>query len=178
MSTAPNIENYYIGKGVVSFKRDGETDYRDLGNVPTFEFTPVIEKLDHFSSRSGVKSKDRTVVISKSGTVRLVMDEWDVNNLAMALLGDISVNSDGNTEIAIFASNAISGSLKFRSANEVGPKFEWVLNKVDFIPSANVSPISEEFGQLEVNGEVSAVNGLFGTVVELAGEDTDITDGE
>jgi len=168
--TSPNVLNYFIGKGVVSFKKDGEMTFRDVGNVPEFEFTPELETLEHFSSRAGVKTKDRTVVISKSGTLRMVMEEFTAANLALALLGDVDTDSGGNTVIEIFASNAVSGQVKLTGTNEVGSRFEWLFNKVDFIPSSAISPISDEWGQLEVSGEVSAVNGKFGTVTKLGDE--------
>lgn len=170
MPAAPSIENYYIGKGIVSFKKDGEPSFVDCGNVPEFEFTPAIEKLEHFSSRQGVKSKDRTIVVSKSGAIRMVMEEWNARNLAIALLGEVDENTAGQEVIDIFASNAVSGTLKFTGTNEVGPKWELIFNKVDFIPGSSVSMLSDEWGQLEINGDVSAVNGSFGTATRIGGE--------
>ena len=64
-----------------------------MGNCTEFEFTPEIEKLDHFSSREGVRTKDKSVVLQKSGTVRLVLDEWSVENLKLAVLGSSAVVS-------------------------------------------------------------------------------------
>lgn len=170
MATAPNIENYYIGKGAVSFKKDGASTYRDLGNVPEFEFTPNIEQLEHYSSREGTKTKDRTVVTTKSGEARIVMDEWDINNLALALLGDVSQDSDGNDVIDIFSVNSVKGALKFVGANEVGPKFQIDLLQVEFIPGNALGMISEEFGQIEVTGQVEAVSGVFGTIKKISEE--------
>lgn len=165
---APNINNYYIGKGIVSFKKDGELAFRDLGNCPEFEWTPNVEKLPHLSSREGVKSKDRTAILSKEGAVRIVMDEWNAANMALALLGEIDTNTDGQEVIEIFGATSISGQLKFTGTNEVGPTFEWLLNKVDFIPGSSISPISEEWGTLEITGEAATVGGSFGTVTKLA----------
>lgn len=48
---SPNVDNYFIGKGIVSIA-DPDTspfNWRDVGNVPTFEFTPNITFLDHYS---------------------------------------------------------------------------------------------------------------------------------
>lgn len=174
MANAPSINNYYVGKGVISFKKDEDTDFVDCGNVPEFEWTPEVEKLDHFSSREGVRQKDRTIVLEKKGTIRMVMEEWNVRNLAIALLGEVSQDTEGNSVIEIFASNAVSGALKFTGSNEVGPKFEWVFNRVDFIPSSSISPLSDEWGQLEVTGEAAAVDGSFGTVTLLAEEGSEL----
>jgi len=171
--SSPNVLNYYIGKGKLSFKKDGAMSFRDLGNVPEFEFTPEIEKLEHFSSREGVRTKDRTVVLEKKATVKITMEEWSTANLALALLGDVDTDSDGREVIDIFSQNAISGELKFHSTNEVGPRYEWHLLKVDFIPGDSISAISDEWGQLVITGDVAAVGGTFGTVTNIGEEDSE-----
>jgi hypothetical protein len=157
------VSDLYIGKGIVSFKKEGEAEYRDLGNCPEVEFTPEIETLEHFSSREGVRTKDLTVVLAKSGTVRVVFEELTPENLLIAFLGE--ENSDGSIEI--FASNAVSGALKFTGTNEVGRQFEVIFNKVDFIPSGAIPLISDEFLGVEITGEAAAVNGSFGTVTDI-----------
>lgn len=164
---SPDINEYYIGKGVVSFKKEGDLTFRDMGNAPTFEFTPDITKLEHFSSRSGVKAKDRTIVLEKKGTIKLVLDEWTVDNLAIALLGDVTTNTESQSVIEIFGSNAVSGMLKFEGTNEIGAKYEYLFNKVDFIPGSALSLISDEWGPLELTGDVAAVNGSFGTATRI-----------
>src|SRR5436305_14786148 len=99
MPVSPSTDNYYVGKGKLSFKPTGATTFRDLGNVTELETTPNLTTLEHFSSREGVKKKDKEVVTDKKLTVRLVMDEWTADNLAMALLGDTSVDTNGNTVV-------------------------------------------------------------------------------
>lgn len=170
---APDIRNYYIGKGTVEFKPTGGS-YRELGNVPVFEFTPEIEKLEHFSAQEGVKSRDRTVIVSKKGSLKIEMDEFVVDNLAMAMLGDISTNTDGRSVIDIFSQNAISGTIRFTGTNEVGPRYEIVLPLVDFIPGESVSFIGEEFGSISINGDVQKSGGTFGTMTEIAEEDSEV----
>lgn len=164
MADAPSVTNYTIGKGVVSFKKTGAPSYRDLGNVPTLEFTPTIETLDHFSSRSGVREKDLTVVLQKAGTLRMVMEEFDAENMALMLLGTSGVDASGYTYIDIFSESQISGELQFIGTNDVGRLFQLDLLKVDFIPGSSVSFISDEWGQLEITGQVAAVAGQFGTL--------------
>ena len=85
---APITDAYYIGKGVVSIQLDGELEYRDLGNVPVFEFEPTIETLPHFSSRYGVRSKDLEVVTLMSATLNLTLDEWTYDNLMLVFMGE------------------------------------------------------------------------------------------
>lgn len=170
MLNSPDIRNYFIGKGQVWFKKDGESTYRHLGNVPEFEFTPEIETLEHFSSMEGVRSRDRTVTLSKSGTLRILAEEWTAKNLAIAVLGEVTPQTDGTEVIEIFSETAISGAIRLIGTNDVGSRFTWDLNKVDFIPGSSVSPISDEWGQLELTGECAAVNGSFGTITKTQNE--------
>jgi len=152
--TSPNVDNYYIGKGKVSIKLPSDATYVDIGNVPEFEFQPNLDKLDHFSSRAGVRSKDKSVVREKAATVRMVMDEWTARNLQLALLGNIDNADPAAVTIDIFSLNSIDAAVKFEGANEVGPKWNFEFPKVEFIPSAAINPISDEWGQIEVTGDI------------------------
>jgi hypothetical protein len=85
--SSPDVDNYYIGKGLVSWKGVNDGTFRDIGNVSKFEFTPEVKRLDHWSSRTGTKTKDKSVVVEKSAKVLLVMDEWTAENLRLVLMG-------------------------------------------------------------------------------------------
>jgi hypothetical protein len=73
---------YYIGRGTLEVKI-GVGAWRDVGNVPVFELTPTIEKLEHRSSRTGIRSTDRSVVVEKGGTVRIVLEEYNYDLLSI-----------------------------------------------------------------------------------------------
>ncbi len=164
MPAAPSIDNYYIGKGRVFWTPEAGVE-RDLGNVPEFEFTPELEKLAHYSSRSGVRTKDREVVIEKSATLRIVMEEWSVENLALQLMGDTPAdNGSGDMEFDLLAEDEIRGQIRFVGANSVGPQVTITLPLVSFIPSSAISLIGDEWGTLELAGEVLTSAGSFGTV--------------
>lgn len=165
MPVSPSTDNYFIGKGTVSFHKTGDTAARDIGNVPELEFTPSIEKLDHFSSRSGVRKKDKTVIIEKGGALRVVMDEITAENLALAVAGDVSTNTAGNQVVDILAQNAVDGVLTFTGTNEVGDKLNATFLNVSFTPEGSINFISDEWGQIEVTAEVLADgSGNFGTI--------------
>ena len=92
------------------------------------------------------------------------MDEWTADNLAMALLGDTSDDTDGNTVIDIFSRNAFEGELKYEGTNEIGPQMDIDLFKVAFKPGKSLNPISDEWGNIEIEGEALANDlGKFGT---------------
>jgi hypothetical protein len=153
-NTSPNVDNYFIGKGVVWFKADGAGSYRDMGNAPTFEFSATVEKLDHFSSRSGIRTKDRTVVLSRNASLRMILEEWTADNLAMALMGTAVSGVGGSFDINIMEETEIKGSVYFIGSNDVGAKVALNLPIVSFTPSAALSPISDEWGGMELTGDV------------------------
>lgn len=162
---SPDIRNYYIGKGRVSFKPDGAPNFIDMGNCPSYEVTPDITKLDHFSSRSGVKKKDRSVATEVAATVALTLDEYTLENLRLALLGSAVTTVAGKTRIELLDVAEIKGQMKFEGANDVGSRFTLTLNQVSFNAGAGVQFISDEWGELELTADVQADNtGAFGTL--------------
>lgn len=85
-------DNYTLGKGVVSFNQLIDSTYMgelDLGNCPEFSFTIDLEKLDHYSSRGGIKSKDKEVISEISPTVTFTLDEITKDNFALLTLADV-----------------------------------------------------------------------------------------
>lgn len=156
ISNAADIDNTFIGKGIVKFRRTGDAGYRDLGEVPEFEFTMNIDKLDYFSNRSGIRKKARTVVREQSATLRIVMSELTAENLSLYMMGAAVTGSPPAApyEIEIFANTEITGAVRFVGTNNVGAKVQLDFFNVSFTPGASFSPISDEWGQLEVTGEV------------------------
>jgi hypothetical protein len=156
ISNAVDIDNTFIGKGIVKFRRSGEAGYRDLGEVPEFEYTMTVDRLDYFSNRSGIRTKARTVVRERSATLRIVMSELTAENLALYLMGNAVTGSPPTApyEIEIFAVSEITGALRFVGRNDVGAKVQLDFFNVSFTPGASFSPISDEWGSLEVNADV------------------------
>lgn len=152
--TSPNVENYTVGKGIVSIKLPTDADYVDIGNVPTFEFTPAVTKLDHFTSRAGIKSKDLSVVLEKTATLKMVMEEYTARNLQLALLGTADESNPAAVTIPILQDASIICSVKFNGTNEVGVKWDYIFPEVEFSPSAALSLIADTWGQIEVSGDV------------------------
>jgi hypothetical protein len=91
---SPLTSLYYIGKGIVSVQilqgiATPDAAYRDVGNVPVFEFTPNITVLSHYSSRLGIRSKDLEVIHEKQATLNMHMDEWSFKNLQLAFMATV-----------------------------------------------------------------------------------------
>lgn len=155
LNIAPDVENLQVGKGIVSFKPDGQADFTDLGNCPELEYEPTIEKLDHFSSRAGIKTKDKSPVIERGGTLRVLMEEITAFNLSMLLMGTVGNDGPaGEPSVEIFSRDSVRGELKYQATNDVGPRWDLHFYNVEFAPSGSFNPISDEWNNIEVTGEV------------------------
>jgi len=165
MPASPSTDNLWIGKGTVTFQATGASAARDLGEVSEFEFTPSIEKLPFYSSRSGVRNKVKEVIVEKGGTVRLVMNEITAENLVLAVAGTQGTNTAGDATVEILAQNATEGVLTITGTNEVGQQVDATFNNVSFAPDGSINFISDEWGSLECTAEVLADgSGNFGTI--------------
>lgn len=98
---AANSDNLYKGTGIAYFKRTGESSYRDLGSVALVETTPEVTKLDKFMARGGKRTKFRTFVTQQTQSFAVNADEWNTENLALALGGTpaaaVNLSTTGNT---------------------------------------------------------------------------------
>jgi hypothetical protein len=166
---SPSITNYVIGKGNFFIKSSTDTVRRHIGNCPEFELTPELEKLEHFSSMEGVRERDKSIVIEKKATLRIVLEEWTPENQTLALLGTQTAQGSGSdVDISIFSVNAIRCELWFEANNDVGPKINYYFPAVDIIPSGSIPLISEEWMQFELTGDVQSSNSSFGTASYVA----------
>ena len=162
---SPDVKNLAVGKGFILFKPDDASAFYHVGNVPTFTFTPKITTLDHFSSMEGTRLKDLSITIEKTGEVKMDMEELTARNLAMLVLGDVTLDVDGNPTVSIFSRDSLTGELQYYATNEVGPRWYVDLLSVTFNPSGDFAPISDNaFAKLSVTGTVNAVDGVFGTM--------------
>ena len=76
----------------------------------------------------------------------------------------VSVDVDANSVVDMFSRNAFEGEFKYEGTNEIGPQMDIYLFKVAFKPSKSLNPISDEWGNIEIEGEALADDlGKFGT---------------
>lgn len=125
----PKTEDYNLGRGVVYFATiDGTTglpiEYRDLGNAPEFSISVEVEKLEHQSSRAGLKVTDKEVIISQKINVSLTLDEINFENLAALLSGAVAkqVTNAGETmqaQFEAYPSVALGRWYDVRNASDV-----------------------------------------------------------
>mgnify|MGYP001814065207 CR=1 FL=1 len=153
MPASPHSTSLYtLGRGIVSIGAwSGTTppgSLSDVGNSPRFEVEVTEERLDHYSSRSGTRTKDKSVVLETGYTLNFDLDEFAVSNLAMFLMGSISGNViSANTELDK------EYSVEFVSDNPVGPNETWEFHRVTLSPGGSLNLISDEWSLMSFTGE-------------------------
>ena len=165
MPTSPNVNNYHIGKGIVSFKETGATDFVDIGNSPSFTYTPLANKLEHFSSRLGVKTKDFTAITQVGATIKFTLDEVTGLNLSFFALAEQSTDTDGNVILSGLSKAVFTGDIKVVGTNDIGQQVDFTA-AVMFVPSGDFSFITDkdEFTLITIDAEVQRddITGAFG----------------
>jgi hypothetical protein len=164
MPVSPNINNYHIGKGIVSFKEVGDAVFTDLGNAPSFIYTPKVTKLDHFSSREGVKTKDFVAITEVGATVKFTLDEVTGFNLAFFALAEMSTETGGNLQLRGLSKTEFTGEIRAVGTNDIGQHVDFVAT-VKFVPAGDFRFITDkdEFSIIEIEAEVQkGVDGSFG----------------
>lgn len=162
MATAPSTDNYTLGKGVVYFNQKNSSGVylgeRDLGNAPNFSFNVSLEKLEHYSSRGGIRSKDKEIVSQMTPAVAFTLDEINKENIALLTLGDITEVSQSAGTVSEEEVTAYLGKRIALDYREIGAL--WLLDYKD-TAADNV---------LFVAGEtVTGAGGATGIVVSVTG---------
>jgi len=87
-------DNLVLGRGIVYLNRynaSGELlGERDIGNCPELSYNVALSKLEHFNSRSGLKSKDKEVITQITPSLKFTVDEISIENFNMMSLGTSS----------------------------------------------------------------------------------------
>jgi hypothetical protein len=166
---SPNVENLQVGKGIVSFWKEGDSEYRDLGNVKSMVLTPQVTTLEHFTSRTGIKTRDVLMTLEQKAEVKVIMEEITAQNLQLMVYGGVDLAAVGGPTVEIFGSTQIKGKLKFVGTNDVGPKITMILDNVSWTPSGDLQMISDEWNNMEVLGAILPAEsgprvGKFGTI--------------
>lgn len=151
--TSPDTSLYTLGKGILSVGDwTGTTPpvgWTDLGNCPSFEVEVTEESLDHYSSRSGTRVKDKSVIIETGFTLTFTLDEMSIKNLQMYLKATIQSTS------ILLANTALEQeyAIKFVSDNPAGPNQTWEFWRIKLSPNGAFSLIGDEWTTVAFTGE-------------------------
>jgi hypothetical protein len=153
---SPSTQLYSLGKGILSIGEwNGDAppvdpgEYVDVGNCPRFECEVTEEKLDHFSSRSGTRLKDKVVILETAYSLTFDLDEKSIYNLQMFLKATLSGSN------VLLANMALSKeyALKFVSDNPAGVNEKWEFWKCQLSPGGSFNLISDEWSLMTFAGE-------------------------
>lgn len=156
MPVSPSTENYSLGKGVMKI---GEwtgavaptfpSQYSDVGNCPEFSVEVTEAVLDHYSSRSGIKVKDKTVTLETGYTLKFKLDEKSVLNMQMFLKATL----DGTNILLANMQLNKEYAIAFQADNPVGPNELWQFWRCKLKPDGAFSLIGEEWQSFGFSGE-------------------------
>ena len=169
MAASPSTDNYYIGKGEVTYTSYGDSEEQEFGNVTALSFTPNVTFLDHFSSRTSTRTKDKSVVQETGGTLTIVGDEFTADNLRLGMMGGAITDDGTDRSFKILDATTIELAVTFTGTNAVGEKFELSVPKLSVNPTSEIQLISDEWGTWELTCEVlyDDATSQFGTMKEL-----------
>lgn len=167
---SPNIGNYVVGRGIGYVKLvppslSPDANFVDVGNITEFTFLVKPTRLEHYSSRIGVRKKDLVVVTEVAATLTMILEEFTARNLGMAVLGA----PVGGT-VTILSEPLIYAAFKFVSTNVIGPQFTYTFPLCLFTPTKAISLLptgSGTWGSMDFEADVlfDDVSGGFGTIV-------------
>lgn len=165
MPSTVSVSNYQIPSGIVYFRADGQSAWRDLGNVPKLTLKAIIETSEHKTSRDGNRSVDDIQEISKDIEATFTAEEVTPENLAMFWLGEQSTDSDGHDVVTMLTSSSLKGDLKFEgAANSKGPVYTYLITGLKLVPTDSQELISDKMTSLSFSGKASG-----GTITKTSG---------
>lgn len=155
MADAPDTLNLSMFQGNVYFTPTGGSEFH-MGNCTRFVFTPTVDKLEHFSRMTPVRTKDLTVTRQIGATVALTLEEVTLENLAIFMQGDPSTS-----EIAGMTFTDQQGTLRFAGTNSVGTQIQWT-GLVSFSPAGDFDMLKEDWAEILLSAEVLISDGKYG----------------
>jgi hypothetical protein len=153
--TSPNIGNLVVGRGYLSMKLIGESSFQDMGNATRLTLQVNPTRLDHYSSRIGVRRKDLTVVTQLDAKMTMTLEEATVRNMQLMVLG-LGQESAADS-IQLMEEPLFYAAINFTATNVVGPRWNVVLPNVLLTPTNAFMLIAEGSGtwaSMEIEGDI------------------------
>ena len=110
MAMPPNINNYTVPGGVRLFFDDG-TGERDLGNLVSLDLVPGTKVLEHYTNRSGKRTKDDVLTLEESLSLKFKMDEPVMENWRYYLKGATPEVMGGGTLSKVGQTLVLNGNI-------------------------------------------------------------------
>lgn len=152
MKSSPSTSLYTLGRGIITLGPWVGTappeiaDMNDVGNVVDFSVEVTESLLEHFSRRTGLKTKDKVVILETGYTASFTLDEVSAANLALYVKGTL----EGNVIHAATATLA-EYALTFQSDNPdgEGENQKWELWRCNISPDGAAALLGDDWLQLK-----------------------------
>lgn len=164
-------ESYTLGKGRLSFKPDvagveGKS-YMRLGNAPEFTLTLTTEKLEHFSSMSGLQLKDASVITKTTLMGAFTLDEPSAENLRLFFMTASKYTYTQASQAvltAVAGENAAAGQVNIGALGTYIPLYH----------SAAGTPVASAVTESPNNTGTLDVTALAGTLTHTSDTDYEV----
>lgn len=148
------------------------TVWTHIGNIQKFAITPNATLIKHKNTQGPLKAIDKVATTLIEYTFEALLDEWTIDNLKMALLGQSDTDTAG--EFIKIGVEPVERQLKFVGAGKFGGRFEVLIPHAFINANAAIEFMSDgdnDFARLPLSGDLlrDATLGAFGTVQSLAG---------
>lgn len=158
-------DNLVVGRGVLTYAPYlvGETSggvYGDFGNTPGFTLSQTSQNLDHFSSRHGLRVKDRSVVLQQDMTGTIEVDDISNGNMALWFGGDVDGTAPADAPatigdlVVIARAKSLYGALLYQPDNPIGDNTNWWFPYTNLQPNGNFAMIGETWQTMQFNVQI------------------------
>lgn len=144
-----STDNYTIGKGIL-YVGDvkASPSYVEIGNCPSISLEITEERLEHFSSRGGLKNRDLYPLVQVKYTVTFDCEEITKENLLKFLHAE-----DQGDWMAALQDFKTEYSLKFEEDNPIGPSRVWKFHRGILSANGALEAIGDDWKKLSFKFE-------------------------
>jgi hypothetical protein len=128
-----------------------------LGNVVTGSFQSEINFLDHFTAKTGTRTKDRSIVQEISVTINLTMDEPNVDAMNLFMLGGTVSTTAGPPQIKSFkpfTNTERNGGARLAGVSDSGNEWIWTIYRSTLKPDGEFAYNDQDWSQFSFILEV------------------------
>ncbi|MEM2566941.1 MAG: hypothetical protein QXH20_00495 [Candidatus Bathyarchaeia archaeon] len=112
------VKVYTIGRGKLFLKAPNSIAYEDFGNVTDFTISVKIDKLEHYSTASGIKVKDAEIVKQLDFNIKIEVDELRRSTLEKFILGQTTVSTISAGTVTDETINGVRQGFWYKLAHE------------------------------------------------------------
>lgn len=121
-----------------------------IGNCPSLEVEPMVERRPHYSSMEGLRTKDLNPVVATDYNVNFDCDEMAASNMKRFLMG--SYNASTGIMSALQEADK-EYAMIFIATNPIGPKIHKYFRRLTLGPSGPLQLIGDEYLVMSFAGE-------------------------